>query len=87
MLALAAMILTLGAGGCRKDDSGPRMTSEIRNVDKLVLSRMTISKMATISDMDFEKAQGECFGEVVDALAGIGDAEGCEEEDALVEWQ
>ena len=31
--------------------------------------------------------QGECFGEVVDALAGVGDAEGCEEEDALVEWQ
>lgn len=77
MLALAAMILTLGAGGCRKDDSGPRMTSEIRNVDKLVLSRLTISKMATISDMDFEKAQGlkQSAQAVLNAVK-IGDRKG-----------
>lgn len=32
--------------------------SEVRSVNKLILARMTISKMATIDDIDIEKARG-----------------------------
>lgn len=49
----------LSLGSCSKhDDAAARISSEVKAVNKLVLSQMTISKMASVSDIDFSKAKG-----------------------------
>lgn len=49
----------LSLGSCSKhDDAAARISYEVKAVNKLVLSQMTISKMASVSDIDFSKAKG-----------------------------
>lgn len=66
-LSVLVLTIALAAGsllsGCRFMD-GMRETaqrnylSEVKSVNKLVLAQMTISKMATIDDIDLAKADG-----------------------------
>lgn len=53
---LSVMILITG---CSKnaDDNNRNYYSEISSVNKLVLARMSISKMATIDDVDLSEAR------------------------------
>lgn len=49
----------LSLGSCSKhDDAAARISYEVKAVNKLVLSQITISKMASVSDIDFSKAKG-----------------------------
>ena len=60
-ILLTAMAVTgaLSLGSCSKhDDAAARISYEVKAVNKLVLSQMTISKMASVSDIDFSKAKG-----------------------------
>lgn len=67
-LSTIILTLTLAAGpllsGCQyldgmKDTGQQRdYLSEVKSVNKLVLAQMTISKMATIDDIDLSKAEG-----------------------------
>lgn len=61
-VALVACVCFLAAG-CQKsaqidEDSARDYFSEVKSVNKLVLAQMTITKMATIDDIDLEKAEG-----------------------------
>lgn len=70
MKRLTSIILTLALGigalftGCQWLDGlreGPQQRnylSEVKSVNKLVLAQMTVSKMATIDDIDLAKAEG-----------------------------
>lgn len=60
---LAALAVT---AACSRAEHTPDWFSEIRSANKLVLASMSISKMATIDDMDFSKAKG--FKQSADAL-------------------
>lgn len=66
---LSVMILITG---CSKnaDDNNRNYYSEISSVNKLVLARMSISKMATIDDVDLSEARGvkQIAVGVIDAL-------------------
>ena len=75
LLSFATVAVLLVFGSCHhKDDTAMRLTSEIKAVNKLVLSQMTISKMASISDLDITKAQGlkQTISAALDAVK-IGD--------------
>ncbi len=74
-------ILSVGTllSGCqlldRKETEQQRnYLSEIKSVNKLVLAQMTISKMATIDDIDLEKAEGlkQTAAGLIDAVK-VGD--------------
>ena len=63
------------AAGCRQGgqmaEEKPRdYFSEVKSVNKLVLAQMTITKMATIDDIDLEKAKGmkQIAAGVLDAI-------------------
>ena len=60
---LAALAVT---AACSRAEHTPDWFAEIRSANKLVLASMSISKMATIDDMDFSKAKG--FKQSADAL-------------------
>lgn len=67
---LACMLLA----GCNRDNASLRFYSEIKSVDKLILARMTISKMETIDDITLSEAKN--IKETADALINtvkIGD--------------
>lgn len=69
-LLLAAVI----SAGCSRNDTSLRFYSEIKSVDKLILARMTISKMATIDDITLNEAKN--LRQTADALINavkIGD--------------
>lgn len=71
MILLSAIL----AGSCaRKPDPGEVLYSEFRQVDKLVLARMAVSKMATIDDLDLKDAVGlkQTGAAIIDAVK-IGD--------------
>ena len=71
MILLSAML----TGSCaRKPDPGEVLYSEFRQVDKLVLARMAVSKMATIDDFDLKDAVGlkQTGAAIIDAVK-IGD--------------
>ncbi len=73
-LRLTGIILlcSIVFGGCRfmgTKEGGRNYLSEVKSVNKLVLAQMTISKMATIDDIDLAKAEG-----LKQAAAGLLDA-------------
>lgn len=72
--ATVAFLLVFGSCHHKEDDTAMRLTSEIKAVSKLVLSQMTISKMASISDLDITKAHGlkQTISAALDAVK-IGD--------------
>lgn len=80
ILLMATTTLLLATGSCSKkpadDDTATatRIAAEVKAVNKLVLSQMSISKMATISDLDLKKADGpeQQVKALIDALK-IGD--------------
>lgn len=75
ILALFTLATILFAG-CESSNKSEQRNylSEIKSVNKLVLAQMTISKMATIDDIDLHKAKGmkQVAAGLVDA-AKIGD--------------
>lgn len=60
--------------GCSRSAESPHFYEEIRSVDRLVLARMSVSKMATISDIRPEEAKGpkQKLTALIDAVK-IGD--------------
>ena len=51
--------LATGLGSCAKDDGSEKvLISEVKSVDKLILARMAVSKMATIDDIPLSDAEG-----------------------------
>lgn len=54
LLAAAALL----AACSREESPGKVLYSELKSVNKIVLAQMTISKMATIDDLDLAKAEG-----------------------------
>lgn len=71
VLFLTAVLFT----GCsQNDDTSGTLYSELKSVNKLILARMSISKMATIDDIDLDKAKGlkQTSAALLDALK-IGD--------------
>lgn len=73
LLALA-MLVGMGLTACRSEDPASIYLSEVKSVNKLVLAQMTISKMATIDDIDLSKAEGlkQTTAAIMDALK-VGD--------------
>lgn len=70
-LLFILMVLLLASGCTRSEETPSRdFYTEVRNVDKLLLARMTISKMGMVDDMDMSKAKGEreMVAAVVDAM-------------------
>ena len=63
---LTRLAALAGTAACSRAEHTPDWFSEIRSANKLVLASMSISKMATIDDMDFSKAKG--FKQSADAL-------------------
>lgn len=62
----------LSLGSCSKhDDAAARISYEVKAVNKLVLSQMTISKMASVSDIDFSKAKGYVKQARADAVNSV----------------
>lgn len=59
-LMLLSALLATSLSSCREKPSDPDRTyySELRAVKKLVVGRMTLSKMATIDDIRLSEAQG-----------------------------
>lgn len=62
------LALTFGLVSCQ-DDRQARLYSEVRSVNKLQLSRMTVSKLATIDDLKLGEAEN-----MKQALEALGDA-------------
>ena len=56
---LLSTLLASGLSGCSEKPSDPDRTyySELRAVKKLVVGRMTLSKMATIDDIRLSEAR------------------------------
>jgi len=71
LIALMLLSALLCSCGEKQPDAAPRLFSQVTSVDKLVLARMTISKMATVSDDN--KGRGgaslrDIAGDVADAM-------------------
>lgn len=71
------MIVAVSLTSCRRgveQESERNYLSEVKSVNKLLLAQMTISKMATIDDIDLSKASGlkEITAGLIDALK-VGD--------------
>ncbi len=61
----------------REEDERAEYVTEIKSVQKLVLAQMTISKMATIDDIDVHEAQGmKQLASAVISNLKIGDRKG-----------
>lgn len=60
VFGLTVMLIFSSLCGCSKEESidRERLSSDLRVVQKLVLSRMTVSKMATIDDISLSEAKG-----------------------------
>lgn len=61
LLSFTLVCMALTFAGCDslgRNDEASRYLSEVKSVNKLVLAQMTISKMATIDDIDLSKAEG-----------------------------
>lgn len=76
-LALAVAVLSAllcSCGGRNDDATAVRIASEIKSVNRLVLSQMSVSKMAAVEDLDLDKAIGpkQSVLAIMDALK-IGD--------------
>ncbi len=61
-------VLAMLSTSCADDKQGQIFT-EVRSVDKIQLSRMTISKLATVDDLKLSEAEN-----LKQALAALGDA-------------
>lgn len=77
IFALSLLLSGGIAASCSRqsdDDTATRIASEVKSVNKLVLSQMSVSKMATIADLDLEKAEGarQQIEALIDAMK-IGD--------------
>jgi len=58
-LLFVPLITASALAGCRKTpDTAGVLYSELKSVNKIVLARMSVSKMATIEDLDFKDADG-----------------------------
>lgn len=70
---LGSMSLVSCRNGVAKEQERDYL-SEVKSVNKLVLAQMTISKMATVDDIDLAKAEGlrEIAAGLIDALK-VGD--------------
>ena len=71
---IPALLLSLPAAGlwsCAEEEQRDNMLfSEVKSVDKLILARMTVSKMATIDDIPLSEAEGlkQTSAALLDAL-------------------
>lgn len=67
---LAAALLLVGCSKSEQPDESHDYLSEVRSVNRLELARMTISRMATIDDLDTDSAKGmkEKAAAMIDAL-------------------
>lgn len=68
-LAVTVSMLVVGCGRQKGSDAGTLFYNEVRSVNKLVLSRMTITKVATLDDLDISKADG--LREQMEAIADM----------------
>lgn len=68
-LAVTVSMLVVGCGRQKESDVGTLFYNEVRSVNKLVLSRMTITKIATLDDLDISKADG--LREQMEAIADM----------------
>lgn len=74
----AAVLLTAAifcsCGRQTENETAARIASEVKSINRLVLSQMTVSKMATVADLDLGKATGpkQSIEALIDALK-IGD--------------
>lgn len=70
MLTLLLVTLLLTAGCTKKREPAELLFSEFKKVDKLVLARMSVSKMATIDDLKLSEAgtAKEAGAALIDAL-------------------
>ena len=57
-VALAGSVCLTGCQMSGQKEEPRNYLSEVKSVNKLVLAQMTISKMATIDDIDLSKAEG-----------------------------
>lgn len=76
-VSVAAVLSAVSIGSCDRntdEETAIRLASEVKAVNRLVLAQMSISKMASIADLDLEKATGpkQSLQALVDALK-IGD--------------
>lgn len=71
-ILMALPLLLLAACGHKAET--PAFYEEVRNVNKLVVARMAVQKMATIDDIKLQEAQGtkQQLAAIVDALK-VGD--------------
>lgn len=60
LFALAGALLLQGCDAAQLNGEGekPSFYSQVKSSNKLILAQMTISKMATIDDIDLSKAEG-----------------------------
>lgn len=58
LILIIASLLPIGCNRTNDKDGHSAFYSELRDVNKLTLARMTISKMATIDDLKLDEAQG-----------------------------
>lgn len=60
LLAFAGAMLLQGCDVAQRQNEPekPSFYAQVKSVDKLILAQMTISKMATIDDIDLSKAKG-----------------------------
>ena len=71
---IPALLLSLPAAGlwsCAGEEQRDNVLfSEVKSVDKLILARMTVSKMATIDDIPLSEAEGlkQTSAALLDAL-------------------
>lgn len=71
---IPALLLSLPAAGlwsCAEEEQRDNVLfSEVKSVDKLILARMTVSKMATIDDIPLSEAEGlkQTSAALLDAL-------------------
>lgn len=71
---IPALLLSLPAAGlwscAGEEQSDNVLFSEVKSVDKLILARMTVSKMATIDDIPLSEAEGlkQTSAALLDAL-------------------
>lgn len=57
-LLILLMAVMGAAAGCSKQDPSTAFYTRLHSANKLVFASMSISKMATIDDLDFEDAKG-----------------------------
>ena len=61
--------VAVAVAGCRGNDDAAVLYTQVRSANKLVLGQMTISKMATVDDIDLADAKG-----LKQTAAGLVDA-------------